>query len=95
MIRALVSIAAAACLAAPTVAGPPPCTFTNDVTYDAGDAPRYVAVGDLDGDLDLDLAVAKLISGDVSILLTDIPHLTCARLHRRAVSLQHNSASRH
>ena len=35
----------------------------------AGNAPFSVAIGDLDGDLDLDLAVANQSSDDVSVLL--------------------------
>ncbi len=37
--------------------------------YAAGDAPQSVAIGDLDGVNGPDLAVANLISGDVSVLL--------------------------
>ena len=46
MIRELVSLTAAACLAAPTVAGRPPCAFANAESYDAGHAPPFAAVGD-------------------------------------------------
>ncbi len=42
---------------------------TLGVTYGTGDGPRTVAIGDLDGDLDLDLAVANQLSDDVSVLL--------------------------
>ena len=77
MTRALVSIGTALWLAAPTVAGPPPCTFADDVTYGAGDGPGSVAVGDLDGDLDLDLAVANIVSDDVSILLNNYSSPPC------------------
>ena len=44
-------------------------TFADDVLFGAGDQPRSVAVGDLDGDSDLDLAVANALSDDVWILL--------------------------
>ena len=39
--------------------------------YFAGDDPRYVTVGDLNGDGDLDLALANWISDDISILLNN------------------------
>ncbi len=44
-------------------------TFADHVTYGVEVAPRSVAVGDLDGDGDLDLAVANESSGNVSVLL--------------------------
>jgi len=43
--------------------------FHAAVNYTAGDAPRSVAVGDLDGDGALDLAVANWLSDNVSVLL--------------------------
>ena len=45
------------------------CTFANAEAYGAGDRPFSVALGDLDGDLDLDLVVANFDSDDVSVLL--------------------------
>ena len=45
MIRELVLIGIAACLAAPTLAGPPPCAFLNAQSYFAGGTTRSVAVG--------------------------------------------------
>ena len=77
MTRALVSIGTALCLAAPTVAGPPRCALSNADAYGAGNEPRSIAVGDLDGDLDLDLAVANVFSDDVSILLNDCSSRPC------------------
>jgi hypothetical protein len=43
-------------------------TFRGAVNYGAGDEPRSVFCADLDGDLDLDLAVANEYSNNVSIL---------------------------
>ena len=64
---------AAACLAAPLLAGPPnpgaSCTFPTAGAYGAGDEPTSVAIGDLDGDGDPDLAVANGDSDDISVLL--------------------------
>ena len=37
--------------------------------FGAGDAPQSVAIGDLDGDGNLDLAVANRFSDNVSVLL--------------------------
>ncbi len=72
VLPSVVSIAAA-CLAAPAVAGPSAlglsCTSSTADAYGVGDRPRSVAIGDLDGDLDLDLAVANGTSDDVSVLL--------------------------
>ena len=44
-------------------------TFQSAVNYGAGDSPWFVAIGDLNGDGDLDLAVANRDGGDVSVLL--------------------------
>jgi len=48
-------------------------TFAEHVTYGVGDYPFSVAVGDLDGDLDLDLAVANYDSYTVSVLMNECP----------------------
>ena len=46
--------------AAPAASGAGACgTFAPDVLYAAGDLPNSVAVADLDGELDLDLAVTQ------------------------------------
>ena len=44
-------------------------SFTSPVSYTAGTVPEEVALGDLDGDGDLDLAVANAVSDDISVLL--------------------------
>ena len=44
-------------------------TFGAQTTFGTGPSPRSVALGDLDGDLDLDIATANFGSEDVSILL--------------------------
>jgi hypothetical protein len=43
--------------------------FNSQMTYAAGDGPYSVFAGDLDGDSDLDLAVANCNSDNVSVLL--------------------------
>ncbi|HEY6778658.1 MAG TPA: FG-GAP-like repeat-containing protein, partial [Thermoleophilaceae bacterium] len=43
--------------------------FSAPTDFAAGDFPKSVAMGDLDGDGDLDLAVANFGSDDVSVLL--------------------------
>ncbi len=50
---------------------PPTCLFADPVPFDAGIEPYSVASGDLDGDMDLDLAVANWLSDDVSVLLNN------------------------
>ncbi|MHC4732817.1 MAG: hypothetical protein ACYS6Z_19805, partial [Planctomycetota bacterium] len=45
--------------------------FPDAAEYGVGDGPRSVAVGDLDGDFDLDLAVANEHAYHVSVLLND------------------------
>jgi hypothetical protein len=49
--------------------------------YDAGEWPVSVAVGDLDGDERLDLAVANWRSDDVSVLLNDGDGTFAAAVH--------------
>ena len=44
-------------------------TFQPETTYPVGKEPFFVAVGDFNGDLKKDLAVADFLSGDVTILL--------------------------
>ena len=46
-------------------------TFATAVNYGVGATPAFVAIGDLDGDLDLDLAVANAGSDNVSVLLNN------------------------
>ena len=50
--------------------------FDNPESWSVGNLPWSVAVGDLDGDLDLDLAVANFISDDISVLLEQ--HAICS-----------------
>ncbi|MCH7720899.1 MAG: VCBS repeat-containing protein, partial [Planctomycetes bacterium] len=45
--------------------------FADDLTYGAGEGPFSVAIGDLDGDGDADLAVANRYSDNVSVLLNN------------------------
>ena len=47
----------------------PATLFGAQTLFAAGDAPRSVALADLDGDGDADMAVANYISDDVSVLL--------------------------
>ncbi|USN98319.1 MAG: VCBS repeat-containing protein [Phycisphaeraceae bacterium] len=44
-------------------------TFADQQHYAAGDGPESISLGDLDGDGDLDMAVANWYSQDVSVLL--------------------------
>ena len=44
-------------------------SFQSAVNYGAGDEPRSVAIGDLNGDGNPDLAVANVGSDNVSVLL--------------------------
>ncbi len=46
-------------------------TFAPGVIYDAGDLPAAVALADLDGDADQDLAVANAGSDNISVLLNN------------------------
>src|SRR5437867_5179991 len=45
--------------------------FAPFLSFDAGDNPTSVAIGDLNGDGKLDLAVANFVSNTVSVLLGD------------------------
>ena len=44
-------------------------SFQGAVNYDAGDSPWFVAIGDLNGDANPELAVANYLSDTVSILI--------------------------
>jgi len=55
-------------------------TFQAAVNYGAGAGPYSVAIGDLDGDGNPDLAVANYGSGDVAILINEIPDLVAITL---------------
>lgn len=46
-------------------------TFENAVNFDVGDGASSVAVGDFDGDGNLDLATANSFDNNVSVLLGD------------------------
>ncbi len=48
-----------------------PCVFSPPVNYSTGQNPFSVAMGDLDGDDDLDLAVSNIGSNSISVLLND------------------------
>ena len=49
-------------------------TFQDAVNYRAGREPKSVAIGDLDGDGDPDLAVANFAEDNVSVLYNIINH---------------------
>ena len=58
-------------------------TFAPHVLYSAGDQPAAIVLGDLDGDSDLDLAVANFLGDDLSVFLnngdgTFAPHVLYA-----------------
>jgi len=64
--------------AAPAVSGEGTCgTFAPDVLYAAGDLPNSVAIGDLDGEFDLDLVVTNSFSDNVSVLLNQCTTPPC------------------
>jgi hypothetical protein len=73
--RRWVSPIAAAMLVAPVMGRPlaplQVCAFPDAKDYTVGNRPQSVAAADLDGDLDVDLAVANALSDDVSILLDE------------------------
>ena len=48
--------------------------FVARIEYEAGGGPSSVAMGDLDGDGDFDLAVANAGSNNVSVLKNRSPH---------------------
>jgi hypothetical protein len=75
-IHRIASVAAVLAVSLPVSLAHGQCgTFADDVRYGAGDRPTSVAVGDVDGDLDLDLAVANWDGDNVSVLLTRISQM--------------------
>ena len=75
VLAAALGISAAACLCQHATArfGPDPCQppFFDDFPggLPAGDGPTHAALGDLDGDLDLDIVVTNGFSDNLSIML--------------------------
>src|SRR6266542_4731990 len=54
-----------------TAPGASAATFATKQDFPTGDGPRFVSVGDLNGDGQLDLAVVNLVSNTVSVLLNN------------------------